>query len=307
MNFSGLQHIRKAVHTLNPHRVRELGDRDLKIGLYAATPDDYLQLENFFAQGLSPERRHQALACLHRAPDPQKVLDYDLAVYDESVLPPRRALTFHAGRSERFVTQVLDHFDQSITLPLAKTFLPFRRPYIERIIRTVCLENAVFSMATALPDIVPSLIELPWAVTEFASDTAVLTANQIKMAFLIAAASDREVGYNQQKREIGMVIGSAFGWRALARQLVGKVPFGGGLIPKAAVAYAATKLVGLSLERVYRIGYAHTREEREEMYSEALHHGKRVAGSILKKFRPDLAAKHFSESDGAREAQSTSS
>jgi hypothetical protein len=72
-------------------------------------------------------------------------------------------------------------------------------------------------MATALPDIVPNLIELPWAATEFASDTAILTANQIKMAFLIAAASDRQVGYREQKKEIASVIGSAFGWRALAR------------------------------------------------------------------------------------------
>ena len=46
----------------------------------------------------------------------------------------------------------------------------------------------------------------------------------------------------------------AFGWRALARELVGKIPMGGGLIPKAAIAYAGTRVVGLSLERLYRIG-----------------------------------------------------
>jgi hypothetical protein len=283
-----------------------LSERDLKIGLYAATPDDYRQLEDFFVGGLSPERRNQARSFLHRAPDPARVLEFDLAVYDESVLAPRRALVFHADRPERFVTHILDSFDQSITLPLARTFSPFRMPYIERTIRTVCRENAIFSIATALPDVIPSLIELPWAVTEFASDTAVLTANQIKMAFLIAAASDRQVGYSEQKREVAMVIGSAFGWRALARQLVGKIPLGGGLIPKAAIAYAATKLVGASLERLYRVGYTHTREEREEIYAEAFHHGKRVAGSILKRIRPDLAAKYTGESNAAREHQSTS-
>jgi hypothetical protein len=292
MNFSGLQHIRQAVHTLNPNHVRELGERDLYVALYAATPDDYTRLEDFLVQGLSPERRRQALSFLHRAPDPAKVLDYDLAVYDESVLAPRRALVFHADRPQRFIGTVLDHFDTKITLPLAKTFPPFRAPYIRRVIRTVSRENAIFSMATALPDIVPSLVEIPWALTEFASDTAVLTANQIKMAFILAAASDREVGYREQKSEIAMLIGGAFGWRALARQLIGKIPFGGGLIPKAAIAYAATKLIGASLDRYYRIGYTYTRQEREEIYTEAFQHGQRVAGSILKKLRPDLAEKN---------------
>jgi hypothetical protein len=292
MNFSGLQHIRQAVHTLNPNHVRELGERDLYVALYAATPDDYSRLEDFLVQGLSPERRRQALSFLHRGPDPAKVLDYDLAVYDESVLAPRRALVFHADRPQRLVSSVLDHFDTRVALPLAKNFPPFRAPYITRVIRTVSRENAVFSMATALPDIIPSLVEIPWALTEFASDTAVLTANQIKMAFILAAASDREVGYREQKSEIAMLIGGAFGWRALARQLIGKIPFGGGLIPKAAIAYAATKLIGTSLERYYRIGYAYTREEREELYTEAFQHGQRVASSILKKLRPDLAEKY---------------
>ena len=43
-------------------------------------------------------------------------------------------------------------------------------------------------------------------------------------------------------------------WRALAKQLVGKIPFGGGLIAKAAVAYAGTKVLGLSLDHFYSLG-----------------------------------------------------
>ena len=64
--------------------------------------------------------------------------------------------------------------------------------------------------------------------------------------------------------------------RAIARELIGKVPFGGGLIPKAAIAYAATFALGLSMERLYRLGYGFTRDERR-------HHPKqstRTAGRI---------------------------
>lgn len=306
MNLSALQHIRKAVQTLNPNHVRELSDKQLNIALYAATEADYQKIEGYFLEGLSPARRNEATAFLHRGPDPQKVLQFDLAIYDESVLAPRRALVFHSAEPERLVKSVVEQFDYSITLPLARTFRPFREPYVEQVIRTVSRDNALFSLATALPDIIPSLIELPWAATEFASDTAILTANQIKMAFLIAAASDREVGYREQKKEIASVIGSAFGWRAIARQLVGKIPLGGGLIPKAAIAYSATKLIGVSLDRLYRIGYGYTREERKDVYDDALAQGRHVAQSILKKLRPDLAAKQASPEYAGNEHLRTS-
>jgi hypothetical protein len=143
----------------------------------------------------------------------------------------------------------------------------------------------MFCLATALPDIVPSLASIPWAAGEFGSDAAFLTMNQIRMAFQIAAASDRTVGYREQKSEIASIIAGAFGWRALARELVGKVPFGGGLIPKAGIAYAGTFAVGVSLERLYRLGYGFTRTERRAVYEEAYEHGRQIAGMLLDSLR----------------------
>ena len=105
--------------------------------------------------------------------------------------------------------------------------------------------------------------------------------NQIRMGFLLAAASDREVGYREQRSEIASIAMGAFGWRALARELVGKVPFGGGLIPKAAIAWAGTFVAGLSLERLYRLGYGFTRVERRTAYEDAFENGKQIAGMLL--------------------------
>jgi uncharacterized protein (DUF697 family) len=147
-------------------------------------------------------------------------------------------------------------------------------------IKKISRENALFSLATAIPDVVP-FISLPWAIGEFASDTAVLTANQIRMAFLLAAANDREVGYREQRGEIATILLGAFGWRAIAREVVGKIPFGGGLIAKAGVAYAGTRVVGLSLERYYRVGYHLTKAERTVEFQKALEKGKTIAGSVL--------------------------
>ena len=204
----------------------------------------------------------------------------------------RRALVFRRDQPGQLVYDVLKDHEDELGIALARSFAPFRTPFAKRVIQRISRENALFSLATALPDVIPSIFELPWAVTEFASDTAVLTANQVRMAFLLAAASDRETGYREQKREIASVIGGAFGWRALARQLIGKIPFGGGLIPKAAIAYAGTKLVGVSLERYYRIGYTYTREERNQIYTQAFEHGKGVVSQILRRVRPDLWEKH---------------
>jgi hypothetical protein len=201
---------------------------------------------------------------------------------------------FHPDRPRQFVEKTLSRHP-GLGIPLAKSFLPFRRPFVHQVIAKTARENMLFSLATALPDIIPSVIELPWAVAEFASDTAFLTMNQVRMAFIIAAASDREAGYTHQKSEIATVIGSAFGWRALARQLVGKIPFGGGLIGKSAVAYAGTKVLGLSLDRLYEIGFTYSREERDHLYADAYRQGKQVAVRILGLVRPDLAAKYASQ------------
>lgn len=296
MSVTGLVSIRNAIGKLNPKQVREMSERPLRIALHSASSEGYQGMEDFFLRDLSPSRRSESAAALTRTPGGSpETSRFDLAIYDESVLAPRRALVFEADRPEALIHRILEKH-QDLGVALAKHFLPFRRPFVDRVIKRTCRENTLFSLATALPDVIPSIIELPWAIAEFASDTAFLTMNQIRMAFLIAAASDREVGYTEQKSEIATVIGSAFGWRALARQVISKIPFGGGLLGKAAVAYAGTKVLGLSLDRFYNIGYNYTREERDRLYAEAFRQGKEVAARILNQLRPDLADKHAAQS-----------
>ncbi|MFL6350536.1 MAG: hypothetical protein ACJ74Z_01615 [Bryobacteraceae bacterium] len=296
MSVTGLVSIRNAIGKLNPKQVREMSDRSLRIALYSASPEGYQRMENFFLHELKPIRRRDSSAALIRTPAGSAEASHvNLAIYDQSVLAPRRAFVFESDRPEALIHKILEKH-QDLGVALAKHFPPFRRPFVDRVIKKTCRENTLFSLATALPDVIPSIIELPWAIAEFASDTAFLTMNQIRMAFLIAAASDREVGYAEQKSEIATVIGSAFGWRALARQVVSKIPFGGGLLGKAAVAYAGTKVLGLSLERFYNIGYNYTREERDRLYADAFRQGKEVAARILTHLRPDVADRYASES-----------
>jgi hypothetical protein len=279
--MSMLKQLKHALSNLRPEEVRQTADRQLAIGLVSTSAAGYNEMENFLApRDLSRERRAEILSLLHRAGDPGIPARFDLVLYEHQLPRAENAFTFYGHDPVRTVKEILAQRSE-LGLPLARHFSPFRRPVVNEVIYSVSKENALFALATALPNIVPSFVELPWAIGEFASDTAFLTMNQIRMGFLIAAASDGDIGYRAQKAEIVSIITGAFGFRAIARELVGKIPFGGGLIPKAAVAFAGTYVVGLSLERYYRVGYGLTREERRKEYESALVHGRTVAEVLL--------------------------
>jgi hypothetical protein len=280
--MSILRQIKHAISNLRPTEVRDAADRRLAVGLVATSAAAYRAMEDFLApvDSTSPNRRAEVLSMTYRAGDPGIPDRFDLVLYENQIPRAENAFTFFPNDPVGTVKQILAGKNE-LGLPLARHFLPFRRPVVNECLYSVSRENALFALATALPNIVPNFVELPWAVGEFASDTAFLTMNQIRMAFLVAAASDSQIGYREQKAEIASIITGAFGFRAVARELVGKIPFGGGLIPKAAIAFAGTYVVGLSLERYYRIGYGLTREERRREYETALTHGKSVAELLL--------------------------
>lgn len=290
------QNIKDAIGNLDPEEARRHAARPIRLFLYADSDQDYRRMEEFFAPpDLSPSRRAQLQHYIYRASDgflPSE--KHDLEIYYED--SPHNVLTatsqvfaFRPDRPMLTVHEVLHH-RRDLAIPLAVHIQPFRQEVSQRVIKKVAKENALFALATALPDIVPFL-SLPWAIGEFASDTALLTANQFRMAFLLAAANDREIGYREQKAEVVSIMLGALGWRSLARELVGKIPMGGGLIPKAAIAYAGTRVVGLSLERLYRLGHAYTREERRLAYAEALERGRTMAASLIDRIRSKTTAK----------------
>jgi hypothetical protein len=290
MPMTIFQSVRDSISSLNPQEMREHAERPVRLHLYAGDEQEYRRMEDFFAPAeVSAEKRSELQSIIRRASEGASPSGtYDLEIYYDngaSHAQPRsdRVFAFDPGNPERTINEVLKHRPQ-LAIPLARHIHPFRQPVVQRIVKKISKENALFALATAVPDIVP-LISLPWAITEFASDTAFLTANQIRMAFFMAAASDRVVGYREQRGEIGSIVLGAFGWRAIARELIGKIPLGGGLIPKAAIAYAGTRVVGMSLERYYRVGYGYTRQERRDAYEQALERGKAIAGSLMNAVR----------------------
>jgi hypothetical protein len=278
MSMSLIKGIQTALSNLNPAEVRELADRRVRIRLMAPSPEMYGLMESWLLHGLSADRRAQSQKFILHGTGVGEAADVE--IWDEGLLHPDHAFPFDPGSPQQTVRRILDK-KPDLAIPLARFFPPFREQVTQDLIARIAKENAAFSLATALPDILPGILTVPWAVGQFASDTAFLTMNQIRMAFLLAAANDRLVGYREQRSQIASIIASAFGFRALARQLVGKIPLGGGLVAKSAVAYAGTYVVGLSLDRFFRLGYALSKDERKSAYEEALTHGRRIASAIL--------------------------
>jgi uncharacterized protein (DUF697 family) len=115
--------------------------------------------------------------------------------------------------------------------------LPVLRPaVVEHIIEKFSRQNGVLGVAIFIPG----------------ADMPVLTLNQIRMVFRIAAAYGEEMD-RDRALEILAVIGAGFGFRALAREAVGFVP-GVGWAIKGGIAYVGTKALGRAAERYFEAG-----------------------------------------------------
>ena len=272
---------RAAMSHLNPEAVRGMAQRPVHFGLVSSTPTGYTDMEDFLIPfSLERDVRVERYGLLHRAADPNPPAEVDIVLYEEGLGVPEGVAVFHRGDLRRTIAGILAH-DEDLGVPLARHFPVFRHAVADRIVHSIARENALFAVATALPDVIPNLVELPWAIGEWASDTAFLTANQFRMAFLIAAAYGSRAGFAEQKGQILSIAAGAFGWRAIARELAGKIPFGGGLIPKGAIAYAGTYVVGKVLERWHHSQTRVAREERRELYETALERGRTVVRDLM--------------------------
>jgi hypothetical protein len=276
-----IKQAKSALTLLSVNEVRARADRPLVVGLVADAGPAYAAMEDFLTpSAVSHDKRVQVMQSVHRASDPDIPKKYDLVLYDEALPCPERGFTYYRDDPARTVAEII-HAREELWLALARSFFVFRKPVVDRIVSAVARENAIFAVASALPNVVPNFLELPWALGEFASDTAFITMNQVRMAFMVAAASDRKIGYGEQVAELVSIAAGAFGWRAIARELVGFIPLGGGLLPKGAIAYAATYVLGKGLEHFYGVGYAYTRAQRRNAYQLAYDRGKEVVGRVL--------------------------
>ena len=279
--FDILKQTRAAFSHLNPQEVRILAERTLRVGLIAPNDSAYRAMEEMLVPAAVPDaERFLGMSTIFRGGDPNAPQAWCGSGFVRPGHPARRtartccAATIRTLRSMRFCTII-----PNSSCRWRVSFPAFALTWWIGIVQTVAKENALFAVTTALPDLIPNLVEIPWALGEWASDTAFLTANQVRMAFLISAACGKEIGFGAQKGQLVTIGAGAFGWRALARELAGKIPFGGGLLAKGAIAYAGTVLVGKGLEFLHREQVAFSPELKRKTYTDALERGREIARS----------------------------
>jgi uncharacterized protein (DUF697 family) len=133
-------------------------------------------------------------------------------------------------------------------------------------------------MLNALPGVIPPLaILLP---TTAIGDIVILAKNQAMMLFRLAAAHNLPLDLTSRSPDLAPLLGNAFGWRALARQLVAVVPGGVGVAARGAIAYAGTVALGEALRRLYALGQKPNRAQVARLYRESLTEARDVAKSI---------------------------
>lgn len=285
-----LQKIGLAFKYLHVGGVRSLANQDFTVGVFTPNEVFFHRVVSCLMTGnVSGMETRSAGRHILRLSSEQ---DFDLCDFGfvEPGLPhPHHFYGFDPYNPTEAVERVLDDYED-LWLPAARRFPIFRDLVTERIIWKISRENAIFSLATALPNVAPSLVSLPWAVGELLSDTAFLTMNQVRMAFLIAAASDCNVGYLEQRMQICSIVAAAFGWRAVARELVSKMPAGGGLMPKGLISFAGTYAIGKGLDCLCSTGQRLSCEEKKRLYLDAYERGRDIVGSMVRRLSGHLAA-----------------
>ena len=254
---------------MNPAAVRAAASRPVRFGVLAADEDCVDDIRDFLGPEPSQIGRYEVV----RIAREEDFGEVSVGFSERGVPHPGHFFAFDPSDPEASASALLDDHEEE-WLPLACNFSGFRPLVSERLIWKIAKENALFTVATSLPNIVPTVLVLPWAVGEFASDTVFLTVNQVRLSFLLAAAHGKEVSYDRQSVKIGSIAGVALGWRAIARQLVSKVPAGAGLVPKGLIAFAGTYVVGRALEHWFREGTPLGRAARKEHFEDASRKGR---------------------------------
>jgi uncharacterized protein (DUF697 family) len=154
-----------------------------------------------------------------------------------------------------------------------------REPVCRKLIDDTCFINGAYSFTTGLAEI-NVVLDVPLNV----ADIVMLTKNQSLMAYKIALAMGLPSDWRETIPKLATVVGSAFLWRQVARQLIGLIP-AYGIIPKVAVSYAGTYAVGQAIYQWCVNGEKLKPEALKSLYTEALGRGREVARSLVARRR----------------------
>ena len=199
----------------------------------------------------------------------------DTRIPDRTVLPDLNAETLQTVLAPALIDKAPD----TQRLSLARHVPVLRGAYARTLIEQTSRTNAVYAASTGVAEIIP-VLSLPLGV----ADLVVLTKNQLLMAYKLALAEGKKGKPEELMKEILSVVGGGFLFRQVARELVGLVPVWG-IVPKIAVSYAGTWVIGQTVHLWAAEGETATLKEMRRYYAEALEQGRKLAGDLAARVR----------------------
>jgi uncharacterized protein (DUF697 family) len=161
--------------------------------------------------------------------------------------------------------------------------LPMLRDTVAAKLTRDAANNALkVALASAVVDHIP-LAGVVLGVFASAGDMVAITGIQVMLMLHIEAAYGRDPDM-QRAWQLLPVIGGGFGWRTLARELVGFVPVAGIAI-KGAIAYAGTIVIGEGVTFFHEHGHTMTKSQTSALYESAKQDALRFVRSIIAKIR----------------------
>lgn len=308
-----LSQVWKAFKELNPKNVAEEAERAVRVGVVG--PTELIQEAAAYLLG-------EDLAAFDQAGDVLILLPTPLAPAAPSLLPKCDAVlrADHGEHLPGVAKERVFEFASINDLPgaikkivekkelgyahiaLARALPAFRRETAMATVQTISIENSVFVASTSLGNVIPNPLQPLTSVAESLGDIVVLTANQVRMLFRLAAMYDRGIGFRPQAPEVASILGAAFGWRSVARSLAGKIPFGGGVVPKAAIAFAGTWAIGDGIIFYYTTGRKLTQQEMRQRFDLAYERGREVAEVIAGRMKDAYSRGRAKLAERPREA-----
>jgi uncharacterized protein (DUF697 family) len=159
-------------------------------------------------------------------PEPTTPVPYALAT---DILPLRPGEGFPLAELARLLAAK----DEDAAVALGSRLPALRRGVAEALIARVARQNAVIAAAVFVPGV----------------DFPVLTLNQLRLVLRLAALYGQEIDAERLPEILG-VVGTALGFRALARQALGLIPIAGWAV-QGGVAYAGTRALGEAAIRYF--------------------------------------------------------
>ncbi len=171
---------------------------------------------------------------------------------------------------------------KGVEIAVGRRLPPLRETVAAKLTRDAANNALKVALASALVDHIP-VVGVVLGAFASAGDMVAITGLQMMLLLQIEAAYGRDPDV-QRMWKLLPVIGGGFGWRTLARELVGFVPVAGVAI-KGAIAYAGTIVVGEGVTFFLEHGKHMSKRQAASIYDRTKDDAMRFAREMIGRLR----------------------